>query len=258
MNEAELLFSHMLKCDRAGLYARRKLPLTKEEAAFASSVFRRRLEGEPLQYILGRADFFGLEFEVSRSVLIPRPETEILIEKALELGPYSRILDIGTGSGCIAVVLARHFKGAKVTAVDISRQALDTAARNALRHAAAIDFIRSDIFASLDAQPPFDLIISNPPYVASGDIPGLGAQIAFEPVSAIDGGSDGLDFYRRIAAGAAAHLAPAGLLAMEIGWNQAQEVAAIFRSYPEYAQIKVFKDYNDLDRVLTLRAKTTK
>jgi release factor glutamine methyltransferase len=259
MNESELLFSHILKCDRSGLYEQRNRGLSKEESAFALAVLKSRMERKPIQYILGIADFFGFSFAVDPSVLIPRPETEILVEKAIDLipglknhNPEVKILDLGTGSGCIAVALAKYVENARITAVDISKEALNIARENALKHDVPVDFRESDLFSVFSQENKFDLIVSNPPYVSRKEICALEPEISYEPLVALDGGEDGLDFYHRIAEEAGRHLNDAGVLLLEIGWDQAERAASIFRSYPDYGPIEVIKDYNSCDRILKI------
>ena len=208
MNEAEIIFTKILNCDRASLYMDRKLSLSALEAHFVSSALKRRIKHEPLQYILGEADFMGLKIKVNPSVLIPRFETEILVETAGKyLKPGAKVLDLGTGSGCIAIALAKEFPGAEFLACDISKEALKVAAQNALLQGVNIDFKEGDLFEACDLQDEaFDLIVSNPPYIATGDFPSLQPEIGYEPRIALDGGEDGLAFYRRIIAGAGRYL----------------------------------------------------
>lgn len=258
MDEAELLFTGILNCDRASLYLERDRPLAKEKAAFVARALERRILREPLQYILGKTEFMGLEFKLNCQVLIPRQETEILVEAVLRIaGGYRRckILDIGTGSGNIAVSLAKFLPQAQITATDISRGALDIAQENAKRQAVAgkIKFIQSDLFASLPiSDKRYALCVSNPPYIPTGQIRELAPEIKYEPVIALDGGIDGLDFYRRIAAQAPKYLEPEGFLILEIGFGQLPRLKGILRGC-NFEIIEVIKDYSNIERVIVAR-----
>jgi release factor glutamine methyltransferase len=263
MTEAELLFTQILNCDKLSLYQNRNSPLGKEKLSFISSVLKRRIAGEPIQYILGKTEFMGLEFKVTPDVLIPRQETEILVETALKQISDLRsqisvvnILEIGTGSGNIAVSLAKHLPGAKICACDISAKALDIARANVRinRVDDSINFIQSDLFASYDLRPTaYDLIISNPPYVTAQEIDNLQPEIKYEPRIALDGGGDGLDFYRRIASQAPEYLKEDGLLILEMGFGQAGSIKNILKISENFEIIEVVRDYNGLDRVIVAR-----
>lgn len=254
MNEAELVLTHLLNCDRLSLYLNQDTDLGKDKSLLVSSILKRRIKGEPVQYILGATEFMGLEFKVDKRVLIPRPETEILVGAAIEMikakGIRSpEILDLGTGSGCIAVSLAKHIPDCKITAIDISLEALEVASRNAYLNQAQIEFIRSDLFAALGSQR-FDLIISNPPYVSTQELNTLAKEISFEPVLALEAGFDGLDFYRRIISQAAGYLKEGGLLAFEVGQNQASRVRDMLRAQEKFDDVSIIKDYNNIQRVV--------
>lgn len=259
MNEAELLFTEILNCSSADLYLNRHLLLDKNNAAVISGVLKRRAFGEPLQYITGSSDFFGLKIRVNKDVLIPRPETEILVETVLRLPlegravkPAAKILDLATGSGCIAVALARHLKRACIDASDISKKALSVAESNAKLNKVKVNFIHSDLFASVKSCD-YAAIVSNPPYIKSSDIDNLQPEVRMEPRHALDGSEDGLFFYRRIAAFAPGHLIDGGFLAMEIGFGQAQKVKNILKKTGNFEIIEVIKDYNNIDRVVVSR-----
>ena len=254
MNEAELVLTHLLNCDRLSLYLNKDTDLGEDKSLLISSILKRRIKGEPVQYILGATEFMGLEFKVDRRVLIPRPETEILVEAAIEMikagGIRSPdILDLGTGSGCIAISLANHIPDSKITAIDISLEALEVAARNAYLNQAQIEFIQSDLFAALGSQR-FDLIISNPPYVSTQELNTLAKEISFEPILALEAGFDGFDFYRRIISQAAGWLKEGGLLAFEVGQNQASRVRDMLRAQEKFDDVSTIKDYNNIQRVL--------
>ena len=256
MNEAELLFSHILSCDRAGLYAQPRLSLSVADARFISAVLRRRIAGEPLQYIIGRADFYGYKFYVDRRVLIPRPETELLVEAALryiDAQKLKRILDIGTGSGCIAISIAKSIASACVTGLDISADALAVAQINARRIGVAVDWVCSDMCAGLTPQEPFDLIVSNPPYISFEELSGLAPEVMQEPAAALQGGDDGLLFYRRLAVEVPRLLVQGGMLLCEIGWKQSLAVQSILQKSGEFRIQEVIRDYAGIERIIVAR-----
>jgi release factor glutamine methyltransferase len=235
--EAEWLLCAATGLDRVGLYLHFEKPLDAEELAAFRVMVARRGRREPLQHILGTQEFFGLEFEVSPDVLIPRHDTETLVNEALTRMPAAlSVLDIGTGSGCIAIALACRLPGASVTAVDISEAALVVARRNAERNAVAIEFLHGSLLEPLAGRH-FDLIISNPPYIASCDIETLEPEVReFDPRSALDGGADGLDVYHAMIPGAAALLNSGGWLLVEVGVGQAADVAQMFRATGIYGE----------------------
>jgi release factor-specific protein-(glutamine-N5) methyltransferase len=205
VNEAELVLTQLLNCDRLSLYLNKDTCLNKGLARRMGRIFARRIQGEPLQYILGKCEFMGFEFKTDKRALIPRPETEILASAVLEklqiMNKTSRprVLDLGTGSGCIAVSIAKLMPQAVVWASDISAGALQLAKQNARQHNVEIKLIRSDIFSSPEfRQVKFDLILSNPPYIAAGEFKDLSKEISFEPTLALSAGVDGLDYYRNL------------------------------------------------------------
>jgi release factor glutamine methyltransferase len=232
--EAQVLLGHVMDCPRIELVARSDEEPTDEQTAGFKDLIRRRVDGWPVAYLVGRREFYLLPFEVSPAVLIPRPDTETLVLEALRLlkgKPSPRVLDLGTGSGCIAVSLAHQCKGATVTAVDVSPDALEVARRNADRHGVAdrVTVRQGDLFAPLPADATFDLIVSNPPYITPTELAGLAPEVRdHEPRVALDGGPDGLAFYRRIAADAGRFLAPGGSLLVEVGWTQDEAVRGLF------------------------------
>lgn len=230
--EARLLLGEVLGCNHAWLEAHRDDELADDVAARFDALVARRAAGEPVAYLLGRREFFGRDFAVSPAVLIPRPETELLVEIALTAVadlPAPRILDLGTGSGCLAVTLALERPKAEVTAVDISPVALAVARTNAQRLGATLRCIESEWFAALAGER-FDLIVSNPPYVAEGDPHLAKGDLRFEPPLALACGIDGLAAIRRIVAEAPAHLTPAGGLHLEHGYDQAVAVAQLLEA----------------------------
>lgn len=232
--DAELLLAHAQGCKRIELYTR--FDEVAEESVRASfrELVSKRLEGCPVAYLLGFKEFFSLEFEVSPAVLIPRPDTETLVLAALEAAtPNCSIFEIGTGSGAVAVSLARHLPSARIVATDLSAEALEIALRNAERHGVAcrIRFLQGDLFQPLDAEARFDLIVSNPPYIPSAEIETLSRTVRdFEPRTALDGGPDGLDVIRRIVVESPRFLKPGGWLLLEAAPNQHAEAAKLMES----------------------------
>jgi release factor glutamine methyltransferase len=227
--EARALLAHRLRVSRERLVAHPELAVGRADAEAFVDLARRRVAGEPLAYLLGEREFYGRTFTVSPDVLVPRPETELLVELALErMRPLDapRVLDLGTGSGCIALTLALECPAARVTATDASPAALEVARGNAHRLGAAVALHLGDWYDAVPAGPGFDVIVANPPYVAPDD-PHLDA-LRFEPLRALTDGRDGLGCLRTIVAGAAACLAPGGWLLVEHGYDQAPAVGALF------------------------------
>ena len=262
MNESELLFTDILGCDRASLYLNKGRLLRVQERMRIASALKRRMRGEPIQYILKKCEFMGLEFKLTPSVLIPRPETEILVEKAHALAlslkphvPCPHILDMGTGSGCIAVTLATLLPGAVIDAVDISNEALRVARENAAAHNARINFIQGDLFCQALIPARYDLIVSNPPYVAGQVIAQLQPELRHEPRVALDGGKDGLDFYRRLVRFAPEYLRKAGILLMEMGFGQRQAIEEMIGKAGTLAIMDIVKDYSGIERVVMAQRK---
>ncbi len=255
--DAELLVAEACGLARAGLLVRRA-PLTAVECSRFAAMLARRERREPFAYIVGRKEFLSLDFEVSPAVLMPRPETETLLQATLEVLPgldCPAVLDIGTGSGAIAVALAVYAPHlTRIVATDVSNEALSVARRNATIHRCAdrIRFVEADLF------PPgmqrFDLVVSNPPYIQNQVIDELAPEIArFEPRLALEGGEDGLDFYRRIADGAANRLATNGVVMVEVGAGQAAQVTEIFRRAGLH-QVTHLNDLSGVERVVRARA----
>jgi release factor glutamine methyltransferase len=258
--DAEVLLAWVLKTDRHRLYLEKERELSFDELVAYDSAVSQRYAGSPLQYITGFKEFMGLEFAVAPGVLIPRPETEILVEHAaLYLSGLNKprsVLDLGTGSGAIAVCLARLVENVKVYAIDLSETALKTAEGNACRLKVAdkITFLKGDLLEPLKDSKfdglVFDVIVSNPPYIPSGDMSELPADVRMEPETALNGGMDGLDFYRCIIPEALRFLAYGGMLAFEVGAGQAQTVAQIMRDH-KYFNINVIKDFSGFERVVS-------
>lgn len=260
--EAELILKHGLGIDTVEIY--RDDPVLKdEEKRFLSEIADRRSRREPLQYILGSDEFLGLKVSVGEGVLIPRPETELLAEHAIKTVYSSQltvdrkqltILDLCTGSGCIALALAREFEDADVIGVDLSDAAIEFAEKNAgINGITNSTFINGDLFEPLEGSMYFDLIISNPPYIKTDDINGLQPEIReWEPLNALDGGPDGLSFYKKIIPAARDFLNNNGLLMFELGMGCADEVINMIKE-SGYINIEVIRDYAGIERIVSAR-----
>jgi release factor glutamine methyltransferase len=256
--DAELLLAHVLRCDRVALFTHPERLLTNSEADQFEILVKRRLASEPLQYITGVQEFFGLPFEVSPAVLIPRPETEHLIEAALERFDREadlRIVDVGVGSGAIAVSLAHALPRSRVTAVDVSPAAMEVARRNAERHGVIdhIAFISSDLLAAVEGTE-FDAVVSNPPYIAEGEV--LEPQVAnYEPRSALYAGPTGLEIYQRLIPQAAKVLKPEGWLILEIGYGQR---SAVERLLGGWTGVTFLDDLQGIPRIVAAKRSDNK
>ena len=255
--DAEVLARHVLDCDRATLLTRARDPLPSAFDRLYHALIARRVAREPVAYIVGHREFWGLEFDVTPAVLIPRPETELVVEEALASLPrrdiVRHIIDVGTGSGCLAVTLAVEFPPANVTATDTSHEALAVAYRNADRHnvIGRITFVQADVLKDLTE--PADLIVSNPPYVPAGDAATLQAEVArYEPASALYGGPDGLDVIRRLVGTARQHLAAGGWLIIEFGFGQEAAVRELARE-AGWNVARIRSDLQGIPRVVVLR-----
>lgn len=252
--DAEILLCAVLKCERITLYVHFDQPLSEEELTEYRGYVARRAQQEPLAYILGEKAFMKHSFKVNPAVLVPRPETELLVEsvaKAAAGAGAASLLDLGTGSGAIIVSLLELLPEAAGTAVDISAAALAVAGENAeaIGVSSRLTLVESDLFAGMPAGQTFDIIVSNPPYIPAADIAELAADVQREPRGALDGGSDGLDFYRRIAAGCGTWLKPDGLLAFEVGIGQAQQVAELcWQAGLTVTALR--KDYAEIERMV--------
>ncbi len=253
-NDAGVLLCLAAGCDRIFLYTHGDSLLEENIWHRYREMLQKRADGYPLQYITGKQEFMSLTFEVGPGVLIPRQETELLVETVISAcrGRHAEILDMCTGSGCIAVSLAWNLPDCSVTAVDILPEAIGYAARNAERNGVSekICFIRGDHFSEISGQQ-FDIIVSNPPYIRSGDINGLKPEVKdHEPHAALDGGIDGLYFYRKIIDKSPEYLKKGGMLAFETGYDQACDVSALLISDGRFGDISVYKDLAGLDRVV--------
>jgi len=267
---AELLLMHVLAQDRTWLYSNPEAPITSADAERYFALVARRIAGEPTQYLTGKQEFWGLDFEVTPWVLIPRPETEHVIEVSLELlGPRGftirldtgapmpalRIADVGTGSGCLAVALAHDLPHARVFATDISPAALTVAARNAARHGVSdrISFLETNLLDGLGREPaPFDLIVSNPPYVARNDAATLPREVRdHEPHAALFGGPTGVEIYERLIEQAGSLLGADGILVLELGFDSADHVRAMVAGNSAWTGVTITNDLAGIPRVLS-------
>ena len=262
--DANLLLGFVLNRDRAFLIAHSHDSLLGETSELFLNLISRRAKGEPIQYLTGKQEFFGLEFEVSTDVLIPRPETEILVEAALEIlkgkeNPY--ICDVGTGSGCIPISLLKNLENASAVALDISPEAIKVAERNAEKHGVSdrIEFYESDVFAVFSnpqiaiRNPQFEVIVSNPPYIPNKDLPGLPREVrSFEPHPALFGGVTGLEIVQELLTGAPRFLCENGFLLFEIGYTQGEAVRRMID--PEIWRLRdVLDDLQGIPRIVVLQ-----
>lgn len=249
--ESEWMLCAVLGLDRVGLYLNFDRPLSESELGSFKSMVARRARREPLQYILGSQEFMGLDFDVSPSVLIPRHDTEVLVQEAAGRGKGAKsVLDIGVGSGCIAVALAKLLPDAELCGVERSPEALLLAQRNADKNQVKATLFEGSLFEPFDDRR-FDLIVSNPPYIPTEELETLQPEVRdFEPVGALDGGADGLDFYRLIISQAVEHLNPGGWLIFEVGINQAEEVLGMFQGAGRFGELFTAKDTGLIERVV--------
>lgn len=259
--EAEILLRYHLDLDRVALHLNERVLEPGELAVFEKLVIR-RLSREPLSYIVGEKEFWSLAFKVSPAVLIPRPETELLLEEVLQrvddpAAFAGTILDLGTGSGAIAVVLALELPRARLFGVDISPSALALAAENGRRHgvAARLTWLRGDWLAPVSPASRFDFIVANPPYVAESTRKQLAPELAFEPGQALYAGADGMAAIRRFVPETPAFLASGGWLLVEIGYDQAEAVTELLRAVPDLDLVEIVKDYAGLPRLVVARKK---
>ena len=260
---AELLAAHVLNYPRIKLYTDYERPLTDAQLKHLRDLVQRAAEQEPIAYLTGRAHFFNLAFDVTRDTLIPRPDTETLVEDVLQLARNApgfeapRILDLCTGSGCVAAAIAHHLKTATVLATDISEKAVAVARRNIekLGLSDRVTVEQGDLFEpisrTVDARP-FNLIVANPPYIPSATIETLDKSVKdFEPLQALDGGLDGLTLHRRILSDAPRHLLPGGRIYLEIAFDQGELALQVAAEYSAFENVRIVKDFHGRDRVLT-------
>jgi len=247
--ENRILLCHATGLTRIQLITQADRVLTQDEATRLQQLVRRRLDGEPIAYIVGRREFFGLDFAVSDAVLIPRPDTELIVELALERLPaQGRLLDMGTGSGAIAVAVAHSRPDAEVTALDLSETALAVARANAAGNGVRVRFLQSDWFGALGSDERFALIASNPPYIAAGDAHLSQGDLRFEPAGAMTDHADGLSALRIIIAGAPGYLLPGAWLLLEHGYDQAGAVRALLAERG-YTEVQSWRDLGGIERV---------
>jgi release factor glutamine methyltransferase len=264
---AEMLLSHVLQLARIQLYTNFERPLGEKELTAFRALVQRASEQEPIAYLTGRAGFFSLEFEVNRQVLIPRPETETLVENVVQFARHApgfespRVLDLCTGSGCVACAIASVIKTAMVLAVDISPAAVEVAKRNVerLKLSERVTVEQGDLFEPVMRQvdkAPYHFIVANPPYVPTAQIAELDRNVReYEPHQALDGGADGLDIHRRILGGAIDRLEPNGRVYMEIAFDQGEKALAMAADFPAFEDARLIRDLGGRDRVLTLKRK---
>lgn len=246
--ENRILLCHALGIGRVALITQSERILTAEESARLQALVERRLAGEPIAYIVGEREFYGLPFKVTPAVLIPRPDTELLVELTVaRTPPRGRVLDMGTGSGAIAVSVAHTRPDAAVTALDVSPAALAVASDNAQKNGVSVDFLQSDWYAAVSGRT-FDVIASNPPYIADGDRHLSEGDLRYEPQGALTDFQDGLSCLRTIVSGAATHLAAGGWLLMEHGYDQAAAVRELLRQ-AGYEQVQSWCDLAGIERV---------
>ena len=262
---AEILLAHVLSFNRVDLYIQYDRPVNPRELAAFKETIKRRLRGEPVAYIVGERGFWSLDLRVTPDVLIPRPETEIVVETALAVlpkkadGEAKKILDIGTGSGAIVLALATERPGYLFYATDRSWKALRVARENARKYRLeeGVRFFCGDLFKPLaGVQNGFDLIVSNPPYIRRGELNELASEVSkYEPREALDGGPDGLDLIRILVRQAPEFIAPQGWLIFEIGYDQGEDVKCIMAGTKAYEDVTILTDYNNLNRVVRARLK---
>lgn len=251
--ENRILLCHALKLTRVQLITQSERRLDLAEADTLAALLARRLQGEPIAYIVGQREFYGLDLRVTPAVLIPRPDTELLVELALERLPrQGRLLDMGTGSGAIAVAIAHTRPDAAVTALDASAAALEVARSNAATHQVRLQLLQSDWYQGLPAGSPFDVIASNPPYIVAGDQHLAQGDLRFEPLDALTDHADGLSDLRSIIDGAPGHLKPGGWLLMEHGYDQAAAVRALLAG-SGFDHVQSWRDLAGIERVTGAR-----
>jgi release factor glutamine methyltransferase len=249
--DAELLLGHVLRKDRVGLYTHFDQPLHADELAAYRELIKRRLGGQPVAYLVGKKEFRSLELAVDARVLVPQPDTEATVELALgklDGREAPRVVDVGTGSGAIALAIKKARPDAEVLAVDRSPDAAEVARANAARLGLTVDVRVGDLLGPVEGA--FELVVSNPPYVPTGEIARLPAEVRAEPTAALDGGNDGLDVIRRLITDSRARLNPGGALVLEVGAGQSPTVKALMEA-AGYSEIEVTKDLGGIERALS-------
>jgi len=256
--DAEILLAHARNCRRIQLYTEYDAPLTPEERASMRNLVKRRATLEPVAYLVGFREFFGINFDVEPGVLIPRPDTESLVVTALEIAnelPSAKILDVCTGTGCVPVAIAANCSSAVVTAIELDETVCAIAQQNISKHEMTeqVSLIQGDLFEPLADGEQFDLITANPPYVTDEEMDTLQADVRHEPQLALRGGQDGLDLVRRLIDGAGPRLAPGGALLLEIGEKQSEAVTELFRLAGIFEPAQIVKDLGGHSRVVWAR-----
>ncbi len=251
--DSEYIIAHVLGMSRLELNLHQDDDITEDDLVLIQNMISRRQKNEPLQYILGETDFYGLTFKVNEHVLIPRPETELLVEKIIKENPaVEEILEIGTGSGAIAIALAANIKNVKIIAVDISNEALQVARENAVKNKVNINFCFSDVFENVIGK--YDLIISNPPYISNKEYQYLSSEIReYEPLIALLADDNGLAFYKKILCSAKDYLTENGKIYFEIGYSLSESIKKVAEENG-FRNIETVKDLNDFDRMMVIEA----
>lgn len=250
--DAEVLLAYVLDIDRTSLYLNQEIALDTEKVSHFKSLIEKRLTHIPISYLTGHKEFMSLDFKVNENVLIPRPETEILTEYVIKSDiTYNKILEIGTGSGAIAISIAKYKQNAFVLATDLSINALMLARENAIINGVErrVSFVQTDLFDAISMDYKFNWIVSNPPYIPTDDIEKLSKEVKYEPILALDGGKDGLDIIREIIHNTHKFLAPNGRLAIEIGYGQNEAVLKIAKETGKYFDYSFINDYAGIPRV---------
>jgi len=255
---SQILLAHAIGSDRTYLIINFNQQVDSAGSEFFWNLVRRRANGEPVQYITGVQEFYGLEFEVNASVLIPRPESELIVEEVTRLAPHhvsQLVIDVGTGSGCLAIAIARELPLARIIATDISGDALDVARRNAekLGVIERIEFVQTDLLEAIDPGLLPDFIISNPPYIAATELPGMQREVRdWEPDLALTDSGDGLSFFRRLLAEAPSRLKSGGYLICEMGFTQSEQVESIARA-GSWSEKRLLQDLQGIPRTIVLK-----
>jgi release factor glutamine methyltransferase len=253
--DAEVMLASVLGRDRVFLYTHFDQPLGADELARYRELIKRRLVGEPVAYLVGKREFHSLLLDVDARVLVPRPDTETLVEVALALAlpEAARVVDVGTGSGAVALAIKKARGDLEVLAIDRSPDAAEVARANAARLGLAVEVVIGDLLAPVAARAPFALVVSNPPYIPTRDLASLPPEVKKEPRAALDGGADGLDIIRRLIAEAPPLLGEGGVVALEVGQGQAPAVVALFAGDGRYAPAETRKDLATIVRVVSAR-----
>ena len=248
---ARILLQFTLKLNRSEISLKEEQEVKKEDEKKYKEAIEKIVEGVPLQYITNTQEFYSLNFYVNENVLIPQPDTEILVEEVINVAKKenkTKILDMCTGSGCIGITLAYYLKNAKITASDISKKALEITKRNSKQNKVEIKLVESDLFKNIEEK--FDIIVTNPPYIETNVIKSLSKQVQSEPIIALDGGKDGLFFYRKLLEEAPKYLEKDGYLCMEIGYDQKEKVIELAKRTEAFSKIEAKQDLAGNDRII--------